>query len=915
MELQYDVISQFAKVINKDKKQSSETTVYGTIKVDGNGNKYVQLDGSDQLTPLTDTDQAIDFMTATAKEGHRVTVLIKNHTATVTGNLTKPAASTDDIESFNAVVVDQVNANYAYIQKLQTDKADVNDLDAANARIDTLESTIIFTKDLEAVNAEITNLKSVKMDADVANATFATIEKLNATDTKINNLEVNHAEFESATTDSLSAINATIKNANLDNLNATYASIDFSNIDKAAMEYFYSQSGLIENVTVGDQTITGNLVGVTISGDLIEGNTIKAEKLVIKGTDGIYYKLNTDGIKVEAQQTDYNSINGQVIKAKSITATKINVDDLVAFDATIGGFIITDNSLYSGVKESVNNTTRGIYLDKDGQMAIGDSNNFMKYYRDTDGSYKLELAVKSLSIEGGIGGRNLLNGTKDFSGFYSNRTTTTIVTGADGFSYVDFPVVSSLDYRAISSTRSMIPIEDVHGREITFSFEIRSDTAWSSTGTNINIGFALCNDTSTNRIKYQSIYYIGDIGTDWVRVSAKTIVDENHLTNGSGNINECTRFYVQVYNYSLNHLQVRKPKVEYGCVATDWTPSVNDVDVVINNASKTATDFLEYDSTNGLQVGNKSGGSWKGFRTQITNSAFRILNATGAVLASYGEKLIELGKNATDAVIKFCGGKGQIEYDTLDESLQLTGDNVRLKGNTIASVYSKHYDGANTARASSVNVSPDRVDMFSQRSTDIDPDTHVGTYKTSELTVDPDGINELADDITETSRNSSTYQSVLGDINVLAENGKVNLSANVTVGGKNLIDLIYPIGSIYMSVTYFDPATIFGGTWERLMDRFLLGSGAIYGSGHTGGESTHTLTVSEMPKHQHSVGYGNTGGYVTLNSNNTKGSYLLPWTADKGYSAADIVALEAGGGYAHNNMPPYLVVNMWKRIA
>lgn len=139
-----------------------------------------------------------------------------------------------------------------------------------------------------------------------------------------------------------------------------YANIDFSNIGKAAMEYFYAHSGLIKNVVVGDQQITGELIGVTIKGDLIEGNTIVAEKLVIKGNDGLYYKLNTDGMGVEAEQTEYNSLNGSIIRAKSITATKIAVDDLVAFDATIAGFNITDEAIYSGVKESALNTTRGI---------------------------------------------------------------------------------------------------------------------------------------------------------------------------------------------------------------------------------------------------------------------------------------------------------------------------------------------------------------------------------------------------------------------------------------------------------------------------------------------------------------------------------------------------------------------------
>lgn len=177
-----------------------------------------------------------------------------------------------------------------------------------------------------------------------------------------------------------------------------YANIDFSNIGKAAMEYFYAHSGLIKNVVVGNQQITGELIGVTIKGDLIEGNTIVAEKLVIKGDDGLYYKLNTDGMGVEAEQTEYNSLNGSIIRAKSITATKIAVDDLVAFDATIAGFNITDEAIYSGVKESALNTTRGIYLGKDGQLAFGDGNNYLRFYKDSSGRYKLEISAESMNF-------------------------------------------------------------------------------------------------------------------------------------------------------------------------------------------------------------------------------------------------------------------------------------------------------------------------------------------------------------------------------------------------------------------------------------------------------------------------------------------------------------------------------------
>ena len=247
---------------------------------------------------------------------------------------------------------------------------------------------------------ETKNLLAKKVDADYVNSHFTKTEELDATNAKIRKLE----------SEKLSAKDAELK----------YANIDFTNIGKAAMEYFYSMSGLIKNVTVGDQTITGELVGVTIKGDIIEGNTIVADKLVIKGEDGLYYKLNTDGITTEAQQTDYNSLNGQVIRAKSVTASKIDVKDLVAFDATIAGFKIEDSAIYSIGKESATSGVRGIYLSKDGQMAVGDSKHYIKYYKDTDGLYKLRISADALefstggSVEDAIGNlKNELDSVKE----------------------------------------------------------------------------------------------------------------------------------------------------------------------------------------------------------------------------------------------------------------------------------------------------------------------------------------------------------------------------------------------------------------------------------------------------------------------------------------------------------------------
>lgn len=415
MPLSPDLISKFVEATKDDPKPSGESTLRGTV-VKYEGKEYVKIDGSELLTPVKTTTSNND--------GDRVDVVIKDHTATITGNTTSPSAQDKDVQEignkiteFEIVIADKVSvkefeAEKGRIDELVSENVIVKDkLTATEAEIKKLTATDVeITGKLTAAEAEIKKLDVEKLSADAADIKYATIENLKATDAEIYNLKGVHAEFENLATDKFAANEASIKKLETEKLSAEeadikYANIEFTNIGKAAIENLFSDSGLIKDLIVGDGTITGELVGVTIKGDLIEGNTIKADKLVVKGEDGLYYKLNITGESVEAEQTEYNSLNGSIITAKSITATKIAVDDLVAFDATIGGFNISNKSLYSGVKESVDNTTRGIYLDRDGQMAIGDSNNFLKYYKDQNGVYKLEISAGSISI--GAGGKDL----------------------------------------------------------------------------------------------------------------------------------------------------------------------------------------------------------------------------------------------------------------------------------------------------------------------------------------------------------------------------------------------------------------------------------------------------------------------------------------------------------------------------
>ena len=348
--LSTDLVKQFVESTHDETETKEPSRFYGTASVRPDG-IYVILDGSTIPTPVS--------MATDAQTGDRVLVEIVNHQARVIQNINK---SNSDIVA-GRIEHDETGV----FQELRVGKEYVNTLIASDITADSIVADRAKIEVLEADNATITG-------------------KLTAAEADIKTLE----------TTKLSAEDADIR----------YLNVDFSKIDKAWLQEFYAQSGIIKDLVIGESTVTGHLVGVTISGDLIEGNTVKADKLVIKGEDGLYYKLNIEGGSTVTEQLTkemlQNGLDGNNIIANTITAEKISVKDLIAFDATIGGFNIGSNSIYSGVKDSINNTTRGIYLDTEGQLYFGDDTNYIRYYKAADGKYKLVVSSESVMFGNGI---------------------------------------------------------------------------------------------------------------------------------------------------------------------------------------------------------------------------------------------------------------------------------------------------------------------------------------------------------------------------------------------------------------------------------------------------------------------------------------------------------------------------------
>ena len=142
----------------------------------------------------------------------------------------------------------------------------------------------------------------------------------------------------------------------------------------------------------------------------------------------------------------------------------------------------------------------------------------------------------------------------------------------------------------------------------------------------------------------------------------------------------------------------------------------------------------------------------------------------------------------------------------------------------------------------------------------------------------------------------------------------------IILNGINILDIIHPVGSLYISTVNTDPSTIFGGSWERVKGKMIIGLDEddtdFDTVGKVGGEKTHTLLASEIPAHTHKMGLWTTGqeaaGYGLVAG---EGAFADRVQITAPYDDARATDVNLGGGGSHNNMPPYVVYYMWVRTS
>lgn len=705
MALSSDLISQFVKITNDTNKSKKETTAYGTA-VEYNGSIYVRLDGSDLLTPMTNT--------VGIKDGDRVTISIKNHMATVNGNITAPSASSTDVRNLgdafgnfvsvttielkaqsaniedltadNVTINEKLTANEGYISKLQADNLTINEklvaneahiqkLNADYADINSLVASKASIDDLNATNASIHNLA-----ADYGNykdlitnkfvAYDATIKKLDADKANIVDLNAATAEIDKllakkASIDDLDATNARIDTLKASQITTEYLKANYANIDLANVNNAWIQNGIIKNGAIGEAAIhDGAITNVkiadatieaakikTINADTITAGTLKTNRLIITGEDGadsIVKAINTANGVAEANST-------------KIQAASIDVVDLSAFNAKIAKFILSDNAIYSG-KTSITDPTSGIYISTTGigvgnGALVGSTESPIQMYADggmklkgKNGSIDFNTVTGDLSIDASslkigsktvasnedvtnainnieVGGRNYMidssfsKYTPDGSNITKNGEIVTF-NGGDP--------KNSIGRRFSNDFRS-----SVQGKKLALSMDIKVNEEIVFGTTNPWIGFEISVNYTDDTHDWLDLLGGKKLPTgvaDWKRYTSIVAVKDKEIKSiGIGIV--CRDF--------TGSISIRHPKVEISTKATDWTPAPEDINSDLD-AVKTRVASAE---TNIAQ--NSTDISLRATKTELTNAIDGVNTTMGQLETSIQENANAISLRAT----------------------------------------------------------------------------------------------------------------------------------------------------------------------------------------------------------------------------------------------------------------------------
>lgn len=671
MGLSSDLISQFVKITNDTKKTKKETTTYGTI-VTYNGGMYVRLDGSDLLTPMTKT--------VGVKDGDRVMISIKDHAATVTGNISSPSASSSEVKdvddkvgNFMTLTAKEFEAQSAKISDLKADNITIKDkLTANEGYISDLKADNLTIKDKLATNeAEVKKLTTDYATISSLVATKASIDDLEATNANVRNLVSDYGDFKVLATDKLTANEAAIKKLDVDK-----ADIDLANVNNAWIQNGIIKNGAITEATIHDGAITNVKIAdatieaakiKSINADTITAGTLKTNRLIITGEDG------TDSI-VKA----INTANG-VVEANStkIQAASIDVVDLSAFNAKIAQFILKDNAIYSG-KTSIVDPTSGIYISTTG-IGIGNGTltdaNESPIQMYADGGIKLKGKNGYIDFDS-------VTGELDIDATTLKISSKTVASNDDVTNAIDGIEVGGRNYILDSAFKNYTPdssnihkIDDYirfNGGQPGIAVPLQVSDNFATVARGKKIALSIDIQVLTNSIVFGENPWIGlEIAVIYADNTSDEIVilggskipptrtlnwiNYKQLVTLQDKVIRSTRLSIRCEDFR-GVIRFRHPQIEISTKVSDWTPAPEDIETRVTSAETS----IEQNST---EI------SLRATKEEVSTAKSEAIDTAASDATAKADTALATAKSYADSQIK-------ISADNITSSVNTLAENV-----------------------------------------------------------------------------------------------------------------------------------------------------------------------------------------------------------------------------------------------
>lgn len=549
------ILSKTVKAITPKTEKVEEAQIRGTI-VYRNQEHFVQLDGapSNAITPVAEFAEGASD--AGFVHGDRVLVLIKNHQAIVTKNLTTglQAQAAKEASAFTTAITDEgitaqrIIANDTFTNTLRANHITADEIIAGMATIDTLDANYAHITDGVIDNAKIGVADVNDLSANYAHITTGVIDNAKIDVADVNNMSANYAHITNGVID-----NAKIGYADVNNLSANYAQIDAANVTDLSAQNAWVNKIMVQTGLLAHEGTVFTLDAIQVNAANITAGTIDVNRLIVT-VDGEKYLVEIDPT---THQPSYEKLDGGIVEPRTITADKIVAHDITVQEITtenlvgtngwinlnLGRFFYGNGANYASSTNAIdwNGTTLKIKGD------IGDSVIFNKYSTTTEMKAAIGNAVDDIEV----GGRNLVPKSQNmkaftvessFLGVTYTPTNCTVVNNSSNQSayglYYDINVESGEKY-ILSATFS-----NVSGT-VKWSIGDRTDGTSRSEWTGVDGYNAITNGLNTKAFSIPS-------NCNKIRIYIAT------QANGS--------------RYTISNL-----KLEKGTKATDWTPALDDI--------------------------------------------------------------------------------------------------------------------------------------------------------------------------------------------------------------------------------------------------------------------------------------------------------------------------------------------------